>query len=252
VGSNFISGLGCTVKNLFGKVSCLARNWIKPALVLTLLVVLFIFWDSVRDGFAGWFVASDMGEWIGWEVEFVRQWLWVLGVTIVMVTTLTMLPKGLWSGIGKFANLLIFTVMLFALALVVATGKTPTRIYEDRVSGTSENLGCTTNKNSLDFMIDEGGRDVVVCKDEGQFFLIPTYRKSLVFEFSPKFARENEHLLKNRRLEDFVKIDPPMTFLGSTSESYRVTPVTTIKGQYVSDFDRSGLKQIVINVRAVE
>ncbi|MEN9921889.1 MAG: hypothetical protein RL097_165, partial [Candidatus Parcubacteria bacterium] len=117
--------------------------------------------------------------------------------------------------------------------------------------GTVRGEVCTTAKD-LKPRIDAAGKDIVICPEEGMLYLFAEGKKRLVFDFSPKFKRDNEHLLEGRSLGDFVQIQAPGTFPGSIVGSWRVAPLRTIPDtEFVSTWDKSGLKQIIVTVKAV-
>jgi hypothetical protein len=117
--------------------------------------------------------------------------------------------------------------------------------------GTVRGEVCTTAKD-LKPRIDAAGKDIVICPEEGMLYLFAEGNKRLVFDFSPKFKRDNEHLLSGRSLGDFVQVQAPGTFPGSIVGSWRVAPLRTIPDtEFVSTWDKSGIKSITVTVKAV-
>jgi hypothetical protein len=263
VGGGVVGGFSNALKPL------LKNGWVRPVVTTGAVALLWWWWDEVKSTIASWFPATDMGQWIGVSQAFVQSWLWlpaVLGCAWAILRIFT--PAGTagsgFTTIGKMVSdtwdaiLMLFVASGFVLpivagALVVAaivgnaTGATDAIIKWSTVRGEV----CTTAKD-LKPRIDAAGKDIVICPEEGMLYLFAEGNRRLVFDFSPKFKRDNEHLLEGRSLGDFVQIQAPGTFPGSIVGSWRVAPLRTIPDtEFVSTWDKSGLKQIIVTVKAV-
>lgn len=259
VGGGVVGGFSNALKPL------LKNGWVRPVVTIGAVALLWWRWDEAKGKVASWFPATDMGQWIGVSQAFVQSWLWVPAVVLCAWLLLRIFtPAGAAGGgaasVGKMVSdtwdailMLVVASPLAAGAIVVVAIVGHATGFTDAITkfGTVRGEVCTTAKD-LKPRIDAAGKDVVICPEEGMLYLFAEGNKQLVFDFSPKFKRDNEHLLEGRSLGDFVQIQAPGTFPGSIVGSWRVAPLRTIPDtEFVSTWDKSGLKQIIVTVKAV-
>jgi hypothetical protein len=242
-----ITGLVGGVTNLFGPLT--AKGWARPVAFLALLVVSVLVWDTFKDWFAGWFTSSDAGEVLGWQAAAIKKWLWAIPVSAVLLFVFWLFPNKIWRQLIS-AVVAVFALVVISLSLV--TGETIFSLADGSAAKRHHGLSCTTSDDLRNVQIDDGGRDIVVCPENGPLYLFTERRYGgLVVDFSPQFKREYGHLLQGRDLGEFVVMQAPMTYSGSLARSWRILPLKSSRElMYTSGWDKSGFKDIVLTVRA--
>lgn len=259
VGGGVVGGFSNALKPL------LKNGWVRPVVTIGAVALLWWRWDEAKGKVASWFPTTDMGKWTGVSETFVQSWLWVPAVVLCAWLLLRIFTPAGTAGngaasVGKMVSdtwdailMLVVASPLAAGAIVVVAIVGHATGFTDAITkfGTVRGEVCTTAKD-LKPRIDAAGKDVVICPEEGMLYLFAEGNKQLVFDFSPKFKRDNEHLLEGRSLGDFVQVQAPYTFPGSIMGSWRIVPLRTMPDlEFVSAWDKSGLKSITVTVKTV-
>lgn len=156
------------------------------------------------------------------------------------------------SGAAAHGILVIFCVagLMFTLAKsLVGTDKV--------IDGLTVMTGGQPKDGGIDCLNEEKAKDMVfypdrsknitICPSSG-LLIINTRSGTLNFKFSKTFAAENEEVLSGVSMEDFVKINPPHSFLGSNSVSYQLVTRSTTAPKGTDAFQETGLNHVEITV----
>ncbi len=213
--------------------------------------------------------AVDATSLPGW---FKESWGWLLAATAVIILLLSWRRARKATGTGSSASgqrslsemitafndnllmwvvVLIFVIPILAItAIVLDIAGVPKTIMD--FGRNSTHVAACATQDDFKINIDTAGKDIVLCPENGALFVFAEGNMPLVFDFSPKFRQENEHLLQERKLSDFVQIYPPGTYPGSIVGSWKVVPLQSLPHlKYVSAWDKSGMPDITLTVKAI-
>jgi len=263
VGNTSSNGFSTWLKPL------MSRGWARPTFMIATVVILFLFWDEISTGLAFLLGQSDAGKTIGLNQESVQRWLWVPGTILGFWILLRVLrPAGsvkknnfsipaiitsISDGALMWTVALIIVVPVLAVAAIILDIAGVPKTIANFSRDSAHIAACATQDDLMRVQIDSAGKDLVVCPENGKLHMFAEGNRPLVFDFSPKFRRDYGHLLEGRSLSDFIQIYPPGTYPGSIVGSWRVVPLQTLpKLKYVSAWDKSGLIDITITVKAVK
>ncbi len=93
-------------------------------------------------------------------------------------------------------------------------------------------------------------KDITICPSSGTLYLYALNGATLNLGFSPKFASDNNHIVSNKDVSDFVVVARPMTYPGSIAGSYKLSTMTSANPNRPDFFEKTGLKYVTITVTA--
>lgn len=241
------------------------KKWLKPLAIIGAVALLYFFWNDINTALATRIAESAAGKAVGVEKESVQSWLWVPGVLFagwllmrLFKSKSTTSPAWGKRSMSEWFTAINDGLVLWAFILIPTVVVLDVVGFFDDVSKLpvkmSRAAACTTQDEAWNIAIDTAGRKMVVCSEEKPLFVFPEKGGStLVFDFSEEFKEKNKDLLQGRTLQDFVLISAPNEYRGHAADAWRIMPLKSRPElKYVSAWDRSGVKDISIVVRAVD
>lgn len=223
-------------------------NLPKPVIIIIGLVVITLFWGTIKLQIAQFIATSDLGAILDLSTAGVSKWLFA-PILLGVITYLALkLDNEIWAQIVSGFVAVLAGLGILSVFMISMFGEDK---FDNIVSNTPTERPCISRAEVIKKKFYKGKQDITICSFNEPLFLFPQYQHGLKVTFSPSFTKEKGYLLEGLSVRDFVKLKSPNTFKGSTASSYKLITTKTT-GRYenkkISGFERTGLKRATFTI----